>query len=50
MMGREDSYGNDPMQGKIMIQMSFLYSLWDAARRESTTKDNSTDATTVLLI
>jgi hypothetical protein len=25
MMGREDSYGNDPMQGKvmIMIQMSF---------------------------
>jgi hypothetical protein len=48
MMGREDSYSNDPMQGKVMIQMSC--SLRDAARRESTTKDNSTDATTVLLI
>jgi hypothetical protein len=23
MIDREDSYGNDPMQGKIMIQMSF---------------------------
>jgi hypothetical protein len=23
MMGREDFYGNDPMQGKVMIQMSF---------------------------
>jgi hypothetical protein len=49
-MGREDSYGYDAMQGKVMIQMSFKCLLWDAARRESTTKDNSTDATTVLLI
>jgi hypothetical protein len=50
MMGRVDSYGNDPMQGKVMIQISFYCSLRDAARWESTTKDNSTDATTVLLI